>query len=113
MKWRFDVEENLDHDLHMLYLRRNAFALCPIGEGLDCYRTYEALFMNSIPVLQRRNWCQWMEDIGLPVILVDDLTKLTIDSLQEKRKTLNMDWNRELISEEYWQNRILKTKELL
>lgn len=110
---RFNIQQNIDHHLHMYYLGRTDFTLCPIGEGLDCYRTYEALFMGSIPIIQRRAWCQWMEDIGLPVILVDDLKVLKINDLQEKKEKLNLDWNRELISEEYWRAKILKTKELL
>lgn len=57
-------------------LGRSRFVLSPPGLGWDCYRTYEAIAMGAIPIVQRKppatDVCE-----DLPVLLVDDWREVT------------------------------------
>jgi hypothetical protein len=49
---------------------RHAFVLSPHGYGLDCYRTWEALFMGCIPIVKTSPLDLLYRD--LPVAIVED-----------------------------------------
>ncbi|KAJ3088685.1 hypothetical protein HK100_007973, partial [Physocladia obscura] len=57
------------------------FVISPHGKGLDCYRTYEALFMNVIPVVVKSS----LDSIysGLPVLILDRWEDLTVQLMEE------------------------------
>jgi hypothetical protein len=91
------------------YLREMAahkFVLCPAGNGLDCYRTYEALYCGSIPVLEKSRFAEYLRKAGLPVLLVDDLLEVSPDFLvQEHKRFLRCDyWDYSLVTRSYWYN---------
>jgi len=80
-------------------LGRSQFVLSPPGRGWDCYRTYEALAMGAIPIVQRQ--APLSEVVaGLPVLVVDDWTRLTPERLVKPDGTL------ERITQAYWTERI-------
>lgn len=58
---------------------RYAFALSPIGEGLDCHRTWESLALGQIVIVQSGPLDSLYE--GLPVVKVDDWDEITRENL--------------------------------
>lgn len=61
-------------------LRRSKFILAPSGLGWDCYRIWEALHFNTIPIIERYHrphdgWRRTLE--GLPVLWVEDFSEVT------------------------------------
>ena len=44
----------------------------PPGNGPDCHRTWEALYLKSIPLVQRSVATTYWKSIGLPLILIDE-----------------------------------------
>jgi hypothetical protein len=53
-------------------LARSFFTLSPPGNGVDCHRTWEAIYQGSVPVVLRSAWP--FTDLPLPVLIVDDWT---------------------------------------
>lgn len=51
-------------------LRRSLFTVSPPGNGLDCHRTWEAIYAGSVPIVLRSAWS--FADRQLPVLVVDD-----------------------------------------
>jgi hypothetical protein len=105
---------------YMEALDNHKFIICAAGSGFDCYRTYEALYLGSIPVMKRAPWCEWMEKDGWPVILLDSLLDLTLEQLMSEYEkirwmgTSSFPFDRVKISEYYWRNKIMiKSAELL
>ena len=67
-------------------MRNTLFVPSPAGNGLDCHRTWEALYLGCIPVVLRSEYCG---DNSWPVMLVDswdELLSLNLDQLQELYK---------------------------
>lgn len=62
-------------------LAQTLFVLSPRGNGLDCHRTWEALYMGAIPIVKHSASDSIYE--GLPVVLVDDWTQVTEEFLQQ------------------------------
>jgi hypothetical protein len=75
-------------------LRRSQFVLSPPGNGADCHRTWEALYMGAIPIVLEKYWP--FQEIDLPVLVVADwedvpervqsfkpAPQLTVDNLKD------------------------------
>lgn len=54
-------------------LASHKLVLCPAGNGLDCYRVWESLYVGSYPVVKDSPFARQLRDLRLPVIIVDDL----------------------------------------
>jgi hypothetical protein len=50
------------------------FVLSPPGNGYDCHRTWEAIYLGAIPIVKRQFWP--FEHMNLPVIIIDDWENL-------------------------------------
>jgi hypothetical protein len=67
-------------------MRKTLFVPSPAGNGLDCHRTWEALYLGCIPVALRSEYCG---DNSWPVMIVDswdELLSLNLNQLQELYK---------------------------
>lgn len=58
------------------------FVLSPHGNGLDCIRTWEALYMGSYPVVKTSSLDQLYQD--LPVLIVNKWEDVTQEFLEKK-----------------------------
>lgn len=83
------------------------FVLCPAGNGLDCYRNWETLYLGSIPVMRRTPFSENFRTHGLPVVLVDSLFDLTPSFLHTACAEMEgMTFCLESLKLCYWKNRI-------
>lgn len=65
-------------------LINSRFVLSPPGNGYDCHRTWEALYLGAIPVVKRAYWP--FGHLDLPVVVIgewSDLAKLVTADLKE------------------------------
>lgn len=73
-----------DHDLFVDstqkdYLRniaKSCFTVSPVGNGVDCHKTWEALYMKSIPIVTRWHGAEKFKEMGIPMIIIDDWSEL-------------------------------------
>lgn len=76
-------------------LSESRFVLSPAGNGFDCHRTWEAMYLGAIPILRRVHWPFIKQ--SLPVLIVDeweDLLGLDLNAISMPR---NLTW-----SEDFW-----------
>lgn len=59
-----------------------AFVISPLGNGLDCHRTWEALILGCVPILRKSDLCTDLFD-DLPVLMVEEWKDVTIDLLHQ------------------------------
>ena len=52
-------------------LQTNMFILSPPGNGIDCHRTWVAIYHGCIPVIEKEDWL--FANTNLPVLIVDTL----------------------------------------
>lgn len=91
-------------------LARSKFVLSPLGNGLDCHRTWESIFVGSIPILESSKLDPLFED--LPVIIVKDWRIITEEFLNNKYKEMaNKKYNLKKLYADYWFEKIYTLKE--
>ncbi|EDQ91244.1 uncharacterized protein MONBRDRAFT_6315 [Monosiga brevicollis MX1] len=92
------------------YYAQTQFVLSPPGVGYDCHRTWEALLMGAVPVVERRAAYDALFD-QLPVIRIDNLTALPEEDLlaawtaQAEQRFVHFDET--LLLSRYWMQLIL------
>eukprot|EP01084_Bolivina_argentea_P293990 505758_1 len=96
------------------------FLLSPIGNGLDCHRTWEALLFGHIVIVQSSPLDSLYIKHDLPVVIVDDYTNINQSMLEiwyelyKDKTSLNSYETRYKLTNEYWINYMKrKTRELL
>jgi hypothetical protein len=92
-----------------MWLRRGSYTyvLAHHGNGLDCHRSWEALVLGHVLVLQRSSLDKLYE--GLPVILVDDWREVgDIESLLALE--IN-DYQMDKLTNRYWVDKMRRHAE--
>ncbi|KAJ3068156.1 hypothetical protein HDU98_008690, partial [Podochytrium sp. JEL0797] len=86
-------------------LAASRFAISPHGNGLDCYRTYEALLLNVIPIVKTSSLDSLYED--LPVLVLQSWEDLTVELMAETEvKFAATKWNFRKLYAEYWYHKV-------
>ena len=80
------------------------FIISPRGNGVDCFRNWDALYMKCIPIVPRS---KYMEDYAdLPILFTDDYKEITFRYLNETyQKMLNKNYNIRKLFLSYWKKR--------
>lgn len=58
------------------HLRNSKYVISPPGNGPDCHRTWEALYMNAIPIVKAQYWP--FKDIPIPVMQIEDWGSISL-----------------------------------
>jgi len=80
------------------------FAASPPGNGIDCHKTWEILYMGSIPIVLKNRIYKFY---NLPILQIDkfeDITPKLLEDFLNNKKEYNM----EELTMTYWRNRINK-----
>lgn len=64
-----DAPDFMDPVAYHKRLRDTLFVPSPRGNGIDCHRTWEAIYAGAVPVVLREDWP--FEQLALPVLVVD------------------------------------------
>ena len=86
-----------------------AFELSPSGNGLDCHRTYEAIILNTIPIVRSNTLDPIFKENKLPVVIVKEWNEVTQDNLKiwhEQYKDWFSEENKRKVRVEYWKDLI-------
>jgi hypothetical protein len=95
------VSSRVSFQKYMQEMGQSRFAISPRGVNIDCFRTWEALYVGSIPVVESWGIDRVYED--LPVIIVNDLTTVTESYLQQEYERLKLkSFCLEKLTMEYW-----------
>jgi hypothetical protein len=95
-------------DEYLDNIYNHQFVLSPQGNGIDTHRTWECLYMNTIPIEKRNKNNRFYTD--LPICFVDDWKDITEEFLQKELiRIKDTKWNMQKLTFEYWKNKILNT----
>lgn len=78
-------DPNLRYIEYLRRIKEHKFILSPRGNGLDCHRTWEVLFMKRVPVIKREGQLETLYK-NMPVLFVDnweDLNKLDLEAIYD------------------------------
>lgn len=94
---------------YLIDLTQSKFVLSPHGNGLDCHRTWETLYMGSYPLVKSSTLDPLYEN--LPVLIVKDWSEVTPDFLEAKYRELSLKtYQYEKLYFEYWHNEVRKAQ---
>lgn len=83
---------------------RHRFMLSPPGNGKDCHRTWESLYLKCIPIVLKD---PMYDAFDLPILQVDDFDIIEKAYLDEKyAQLLEQKFNFEQLSFQYWKDKI-------
>lgn len=88
-------------------LAHSTFVVSPFGLESDCIRTWEALTLDCIPIVEHSFLDAMFED--MPVLLIHDWREINEPFLQQKYTELK-DKKRDKVYFEYWRNQIQETQ---
>jgi hypothetical protein len=86
-----------------------AFEISPRGKGLDCFRTWECLMLNTIPIVKSSTLDPLFIDEDFPVAVVESYQEITRENLLRWRDCLSPKFTPQMVerlTNEYWLNRI-------
>ena len=105
-KYKIENINNLPLREYRNKLNDSYFIISPPGNGIDCHRTWEALYHNTIPVIEKKYYL--FSHINLPILVVDKLEEFLNYSNEKKLKiydNLTKKYN-ERIYMQWWINYI-------
>lgn len=92
-------------DQYLNDIHSHKFVLCPEGNGIDTHRTWETLYIGSIPIEKRNK--NNIFYIDLPICFVDKWEDISEDFLNfEYDRIKNSTWNLKKLDLDYWKNLI-------
>lgn len=95
-----------DHQTYLIKMAETRFILSPRGNGLDCFRTWEALYCNTIPIVTTSHMDPLFEE--LPVLIIDNWKSITPQLLLEQHALMKKkSYNYEKLTFSYWKHIIL------
>ncbi len=86
-----------------------AFEVSPRGKGLDCFRTWESLFLGTIPIVKTSTLDPLYLDEGFPVVIVELYREVTAKNLSRWRDCFADKFTPDMIerlTNDYWLGRI-------
>ena len=90
------IEKNIpfistrDQPTYLNTLSTYKYAICPEGNGIDCHRFWECLYLKVIPICKKNILVEYFSKI-LPIVLLDDWSDLDIEQL--KNDYHNYNWS--------------------
>lgn len=93
-KWTFCYFERKKQEDYYELVRQSKFVASPRGNGMDCYRTWEALYLGSFVVVKSSSLDTLYKD--LPVLIVgkwEDLSEQLLEETFERFTRMKFRWD--------------------
>lgn len=95
------IHDRLEYKEYLTELRNSQFTISPRGNGWDCHRIWESIFMGTIPILKTSPIDHLFVD--LPVLIVENWTEVTEAFLEKKLSEITLkEYNLDKLYMNYW-----------
>ena len=89
------VSERVPYNLYCTQIQEHKFMICPQGNGVDCHRNWEVLYLRRVPIMKRSDYLLELYK-EYPVLWVDDFAKVTKTLLTENQHLVEQAQNIDL-----------------
>jgi hypothetical protein len=102
------TERDVSFQEYMTQLGQHRFCVCPPGNGWDCYRIWEALYMRCIPIIEYRQAYDFLYNKNYPILFTSSLYAINTNMLNAwyEKNAPNIEWTPEELTLDYWKNQI-------
>ena len=88
------------------------FVISPPGNGIDCHRTWEALYLGAIPIVRTSSLDPMYE--GLPVLIVNEWSDISGEFLEKIWEEMRgKEFNFAKLYASFWYKKITQFKKCL
>lgn len=107
--------QRLNPRLYREVLVRYRFVASPEGNGLDCHRTWEAMYLKVVPIVRRSAATERFAELGLPVLVIDDWNEVLrwseadLEGFYREREPR---FNHPALWMDYWKEALAQASEL-
>jgi len=99
------VNNRKEYAEYVTDVTKSMFVVSPEGNGIDCYRTWEAMLLGAIPIVETSKLNKLFD--GLAVVIVDDWKKVNKLFLEKKYVQMNgKKYKTEKLFMDYWIKKI-------
>jgi len=100
------MSSKLDQTNYLAKLAKSIFCISPPGNGIDCHRVWECLYLNTVPIIQYDNCYEQFKH--LPILFIDDWKDVTIEFLNKSINAFQPSLKNTLpeLSMVYWKEKI-------
>ena len=103
--WGTIVREPKEYKDYLTDLMNHAFAICPEGNGVDCYRILECIYCGTIPIVTKKIAYQYLE--GLPHVAIENWNDLSYEFLKSELDRIEKtEYNLDKCKLSYWKKQI-------
>jgi hypothetical protein len=95
------VGNGKDYKKYISNLLLYEFVVSPPGNGIDCHRNWESLYLGTTPIIEKSNFTNQMFS-DMPVLLVDSYTDISEELLFNYKKSGSLD----KLKPDYWLDKI-------
>jgi len=90
-------------------LYNHKFAISPLGNGVDCGRVWQSIYLGTIPIVPNHLNVKFYSD--LPILVYDDINEITKPYLEAKWEEMsNKKYDLSKAKVSYWKERIKNIK---
>ena len=85
------------------------FVICPEGNGIDTHRLWEALYLKTVPIIEKNKISNFIKKANLPVLILDkwsDLSKYDEKKLRNFYASNRKLFNNKYLFQNYWKKKI-------
>ena len=70
------VDSRVSYDIYCQQILNHKFMICPQGNGVDCHRNWEVLYLKRVPIMKRTPYLEELYK-DYPVLWVNDYAEIT------------------------------------
>ncbi|HAO64411.1 TPA: hypothetical protein DCQ44_00320, partial [Candidatus Taylorbacteria bacterium] len=92
-------------DVYKRQLRQYKFVASPPGNGIEGHRTWEAMYMRTVPIVKRSPFIEYFKSLGMPLLVIDnwtDLEKYSEIDLANEYEKLKSGFDNLALYMDYW-----------
>lgn len=82
-------KKNNNYSSYFLKLKQSKFSICPRGCGIDCYRIYDSIISNCIPIVLKNNEF-YMNFQDYPILFIDNYDMINENFLNIKWQEIDI-----------------------
>lgn len=80
--WAEVNDDRVSYSVFLYNLSQSKFMICPRGNGIDCHRNWEVLYMRRVPIMKRHPYLETLF-ADYPVLFVDKYSEVNENLLIE------------------------------
>lgn len=103
----FQMFPHTSFEEYIKQIKQSYFSFAPLGNGADCHRIWECLYLNCVPVVPKRPPC--FDDFQhLPILFVDNFKDITKEYLEQQVDNFFpfSKYNLETLNYSFWKEKI-------